>query len=91
MVTTEIIRDKKAMEELEILAKFPNKNPNPVMRVAKNGLLFYANQASLPLLRVWQTKTGQPVPAYHRKQVIDILENRTSKNIEVELNKHIIQ
>lgn len=33
----------------EELSKFPEENPNPVMRVAKSGILLYANPASIPI------------------------------------------
>jgi len=38
------------IEEIKNLAKFPSKNPNPVLRVTKTGKILYANEASLPLL-----------------------------------------
>jgi len=31
------------------LANFPDENPNPVMRLSKQGRLLYANRASEPL------------------------------------------
>jgi len=35
------------------LGKFPEENPNPVMRLSSDGKLLYANRASNPLLKHW--------------------------------------
>ncbi|HDY67230.1 MAG TPA: hypothetical protein ENH85_05505, partial [Candidatus Scalindua sp.] len=35
----DITERKKIEEEVEKLAKFPSENPNPVIRVAKNGIV----------------------------------------------------
>lgn len=40
------------------LGKFPDENPNPVMRVSTDGRLLYANRASAPLLRHWAKNLG---------------------------------
>ena len=43
---------KRVEEEQQSLAKFPGENPHPVLRVAGDGILLYANPASQPLLRL---------------------------------------
>ena len=40
------------------LGNFPDENPNPVMRLSKEGRLLYANIASQPLLKSWNQKLG---------------------------------
>jgi formate hydrogenlyase transcriptional activator len=40
-------------------SKFPDENPNPVMRLSCGGELLYANKASQSLLKRWQLVTGQ--------------------------------
>lgn len=42
--------DKLSREELEILAKFPEENPNPVMRIEPSGRILYANKHAQELL-----------------------------------------
>jgi len=37
---------KSAEEQIENLAKFPSENPDPVLRIARNGVLLYANNSS---------------------------------------------
>jgi hypothetical protein len=49
-------------KEAVSLAKFPSENPNPVLRVDRNGRLLYANLASVPLLTAWGCEVGQILP-----------------------------
>ena len=53
---------RRAAEEIWGLARFPSENTNPVLRVAKDGTVLYANKASFPLLNVWGCQEGQPSP-----------------------------
>ena len=43
--------------------RFPDRNPNPVMRVSLSGTLLYANAASAPIAKALGLATGQPLPA----------------------------
>ncbi len=46
--------DSKASDyKQDNLDKFPDENPNPVMRVSTDGRLLYANRVCEPLLRHW--------------------------------------
>jgi len=40
------------------MRNFPDENPNPVMRLSRQGHLLYANRASAPLLNTWQQQAG---------------------------------
>jgi PAS domain S-box-containing protein len=51
---------EQAAERAKVLARFPSENPNPVMRVAADGTLLYANQSALEL-RQWLLEPGKPV------------------------------
>lgn len=44
------------------IAKFPAENPNPVLRIADDGTILYANKASQPMLSLWDRVTGQKLP-----------------------------
>ena len=44
------------------MGSFPDKNPNPVLRIARDGTVLYANRASEPLLRTLDTARGERVP-----------------------------
>ena len=49
------------ISESEGLNNFPDENPNPVMRLSKEGRLLYANLASKPLLKSWNQKLGDKI------------------------------
>ncbi len=53
---------KRAEQQIETLARFPDENPNPVMRIDRDGKLLYANSASQPLLEAWECAIGQVMP-----------------------------
>ena len=48
--------------EIEAINRFPDANPNPVMRVAGDGRLIYANPASSPILTALGLEKGQALP-----------------------------
>jgi hypothetical protein len=37
----------------------PLNKPFPMMRAGKDGIVLYANEASVPLLEIWRIETGQ--------------------------------
>ncbi len=75
----DITERKKIEEEVEKLAKFPSENPNPVIRVAKNGIVLYANDASKPLLDHWGSKVSQSLPIHWKKLIKESLDTGQNK------------
>ncbi len=57
-------------EQLTEINRFPDDNPNPVMRVDADGHLIYANPASAGVLKALGVTVGEPLP----RGVIDRLE-----------------
>jgi len=53
-----LARRQAAEDDVQIMAQFPADNPNPVMRIAGDGRLLYANSASRHLLNFWDVKEG---------------------------------
>jgi len=79
----DITERKKAEEEIKSLAKFPSENPNPVLRVSKEGKIIYANEGSSPLLKASRCQIGQLLPDKWRNYVNDVFKSGKSKEIEV--------
>ncbi len=86
----EILERKRAEEEIGRLAKFPSENPNPVLRVAKDGTILYTNEASLSLLNLWGCQVGQLLPDDWRKLTLDVFSSGSSKEAEVEVGDRIL-
>ena len=74
---------KQAEEQIKNMAKFPSENPNPVLRIAKNGVLLYANDASSSLLAEWNCQEGKIVPEDWRQTVSKAFTSGLSKRVEI--------
>ncbi|MHC5073352.1 MAG: MASE3 domain-containing protein, partial [Planctomycetota bacterium] len=60
---TLLLKDLKSSEEkITRLARFPSENPNPVLRISKDGIILYANNASNMVLETWHCQAGQQLP-----------------------------
>ena len=72
------------MQEIESLAKFPDEDPNPVLRIARDGTILYANPRSSPLLKLWGCEIGQSLPDDLRQLITESLTVNLRKELEVE-------
>ncbi len=70
-------------QEVENLAKFPSESPYPVLRIAKDGKVLYANNNGSNLLENWGCKVGEQAPEHWYKHILKILRSGTSKQLEV--------
>jgi two-component system cell cycle sensor histidine kinase/response regulator CckA len=60
------ITDRRHAEErIQNLARFPDENPNPVMRVSLEGSLLYHNASSRVLLASWVSAPDGRIPSAH--------------------------
>ena len=76
-------------KSIESLAKFPEENPNPVLRITKDGEIIYANEGSLPLLKAWKCETEPRLLGHLRKRVLDIFNSGRNEEIEVECEDQV--
>ena len=49
--------------QVQAINRFPDQNPNPVMRMSNEGHLLYANRSSEPIRRALGVKVGDPLPS----------------------------
>ncbi|NUN24139.1 MAG: PAS domain S-box protein [Candidatus Jettenia caeni] len=76
---------KQMEEEIRSIAKFPLENPYPVLRIAQNGTLLYANPTSQLLLDEWNCDIGQNIPDFLYRFIRDAFDSRKiRKGIEIE-------
>gem|GEM_PF-1221084 len=45
---------KTLEEQVQSLAKFPSENPNPILRIGRDGAILYSNEAGRALMRTWE-------------------------------------
>ncbi|TFH03903.1 MAG: histidine kinase, partial [Methanosarcina sp.] len=67
----------------KIIEHFPSENPNPVLRVEKNGKVLYANRAACFLLKHWGIKEGEEIPQSLRHGIRRIISQKKPENLEI--------
>ncbi len=78
----DITEKKKIEKEISDLAKFPSENPNPVLRVNKQ-MILYINKAGRDLLNVTE---GDKNPVLLQEAIIKAFDNNATQIIEVKVN-----
>ncbi|HEX2768653.1 MAG TPA: CheR family methyltransferase, partial [Geobacteraceae bacterium] len=74
---------KQAEESIRSAALFPEENPSPVLRVARDGTLLYSNRSSEPMLETWRADCGRYVPNSLLHCIDSALANGVSVECEV--------
>lgn len=85
----EIADRTRAEKEVFSLARFPEENRNPVLRVGEDGKVLYANTASEPLLMAWNSNTGLPLPKEWQQSIRDVLKTCQDVGIEMVVGRRI--
>ncbi len=85
----DITEYKQAQEQIENLSRFPSENPNPVLRISRDGELLYANDASSLLSGLRGCETGKPVGDNWKQMVRQAFEKGSEERVEVKDNKRI--
>jgi PAS domain S-box-containing protein len=81
------ISDRQSAEQrTHDLARFPDENPNPVMRISADGQILYYNKPSQDLIDAWNTGPDELVPGWLSELVAECLKN--DKAIEQEWEFH---
>ncbi len=83
----DITETKNIQREMAILARMPQEQPAPVMRIARNGTIAYANPASKILMTEWKTKVGNKIPASWRTSITRVLRTNQSEVVEITIKK----
>ncbi len=85
----DITERKKAEEQIAKLAKFPDEDPYPVLRISGHGTVVYANKASAILLKTWDCRVGRSVTDRWHELVMDSLSSGQSQQTEVQCDGRI--
>ena len=84
VVENQLAERKLAEAEIGMLSRFPEENPNPVMRITKDGVVQYANPQSELLLTRFGCDVGGVVPGFCRRWIDDSLESKSVKEVELD-------
>jgi two-component system, cell cycle sensor histidine kinase and response regulator CckA len=89
VMVRDITERKRAIQEIESLAKFPGENPSSVLRIDREGVILYANQSSHALLELWGCEIGQSLPYGMRQLALDSLDSKMIQEFEVKCGESI--
>jgi PAS domain S-box-containing protein len=70
-------------EHIRSAALFPEQNPFPVLRVAQDGTLLFANRSARALLALWQCQPRTQVPAGVQLALKTALENGSRQELKI--------
>jgi len=79
----DITERQQMLETIESLARFPDENPNPILRISGDGKLLYANRSSTPFLKSLGWKHDETLPGDLRQHTFQALSSGCSKEIEL--------
>ncbi len=82
-IYSNITKREKAEEEIRGLAKCLAENPNPVLRISKDGILLLVNQAGLKQLSDWRLQLGKAVPQVLRDLASRALESGADQQCDI--------
>ncbi|MBF0634511.1 MAG: PAS domain S-box protein, partial [Nitrospinae bacterium] len=81
---SDITREKLAEERIAEVARFPEQNPFPVLRIGADGVITYANKSSAPVLKKWGVSVGGKAPADMMASCASALASNLLSEIEVD-------
>ncbi len=85
----DITERKQAEEEIQSLAKFPAENPNPILRIARDGTLLYVNEAGLSLLPDENLQVGQAAPPMLREAAFQAMDSGSTQMLDLECRQRV--
>ena len=80
-----IAQRERFEEQVRVLSQFPSENPNPVLRVARDGLVLYANAASQTILGQLHCQAGEKSPPFLMQFLADFLDKGERGEAQVEV------
>ncbi|MDP8299618.1 MAG: PAS domain S-box protein, partial [Candidatus Tantalella remota] len=86
----DISKRMEAEEKSKNLAKFPAENSSPVLRIAKDGKVLYANVAAEEVLKNWKTSLNKNVPERWQRIIEETLKTGKSMLREETMGEHFL-
>ena len=71
------------------LANFPEQNPNPVMRLFRDGQIVYANKASEPLIQIWHQQLNREMSSEGMTVLNDAVQKGETRYADFNINNTV--
>ncbi|HBF37410.1 MAG TPA: hypothetical protein DDW50_08835, partial [Firmicutes bacterium] len=88
-ITRDITEHKRMENENRSLTKFLSENPNPILRLSREGVILYTNEASGALLQMWDCVIGDTVPESFYQVVTETFISHLERTVDIECNQRI--
>jgi PAS domain S-box-containing protein len=85
LIFRDFSQQRKAEAEIRSLARFPEENPNVVLRATADGRLLYANNPAMAVLKSMGWKKGSPMPEALRRAAGITQGQKTNQEFELVL------
>jgi PAS domain S-box-containing protein len=84
-MSIDVSDSKQAEKRIREVSMFPEQNPNPVMRLTREGEVLYANQASASLLAAWKQAKEPAASLLRIKSLLsEVLDSGSDQEVEIE-------
>jgi len=87
----DITERKQAEERIQDLARLPDEDPNPLMRISLDGCILYTNHSSRSLLASWAGAQGGGIPSEHMPELLQAWASGEKRKIEVREGKNVFE
>ncbi|MFQ5715730.1 MAG: PAS domain S-box protein [Nitrospinales bacterium] len=80
---------KRTEEQARSLAKLPSENPNPVLRIRKDGTILYTNSAAATMLSGWNCQPGAKMPPPFLQYIETAFSTHKEQEFEVDFKSRV--
>jgi len=81
----DVTKQKEAEKKILDLAKFPSENPNPILRLTKEKVIYVNKEGE----KIFNIEEGSNIPVVLEENVISAIDTNKPSTIEIDLNTHI--
>ena len=81
---TDLTAWEASQEKIRYMAKFPNENPNPVLRISDKGYLLYSNDAADIIIKTLHFNKDIPLDKQWQHHVTEVMKTMTIKAVELQ-------
>lgn len=86
----DISENRQMIAEMADLAKFPEEDPNPVLRINSDGIILYVNKASKEVLTRQQCRINSHIPDSWNNRVREAISSGTHKTLDTRCGERVL-